>query len=349
MVGLVGSAAAASLLLTGWVRRNAANWSVLDRPTGRGVHDATTPRGGGLAVAIAVLGSVGVGWAAGLIDAMLASALLGGGFVIALVGWLDDRYDLTPVTRLVVHFAAGIFAVVLLGGLPEIRLGAAAVPLGWLGDAVAVVGVVWAINLYNFMDGIDGLAAGEAVQVGAGAALLSLWLGDVGTALACALVAGSALGFLRWNWAPARIFLGDTGSGLFGFMFATIALFAERGEGLAAWAWLLLLGVFGFDATVTLIRRVVRGDRWYRPHRLHAYQRLAGSGWSHARVVLGVAALNGWLLALAAVGTLRPGLFGPVVATALASLLAAYLAVERVTPFATSGGGSGATASGQTA
>lgn len=325
---LLIAVAIASWALTGLVQRYASSRKVLDRPTVRSAHTVPTPRGGGLAVAATVFAGVTAAAMLQLIDGALALALVGGGGAVSVVGWLDDRRSLSPAPRLVVHFAAAVFAVALFDGLPRASVWGGA-DLGLAGSGLAVIALVWATNLYNFMDGLDGLAAVEAAQVGLVGALLSLAVGDESTAFASALVAAAAAGFLRWNWTPAKIFLGDVGSGLIGFLFGVLALGAERGGGLPIGIWIILLAVFGVDTAVTLVRRLFRGEAWYAAHRHHAYQRLARSGWGHARVVLAIAAVNLWLAALATLAVLRPPYLVGALAVAVASVVLAYVAVER--------------------
>lgn len=158
------------------------------------------------------------------------------------------------------------------------------------------------------MDGIDGIAGVEAVTVAAGAALL-LWVrGDAAMAGVLVLLAAAVLGFLAWNWPPARIFMGDVGSAYLGFVLGVMALATSAEGPLNLWVWLILLAVFITDATVTLLRRLLRGERWYEAHRTHAYQHAARRFGSHRKVTLAVGALNVlWLLPLAGVACALPG------------------------------------------
>jgi Fuc2NAc and GlcNAc transferase len=145
-------------------------------------------------------------------------------------------------------------------------------------------------------------------------------------------IAAASGGFLAWNWAPAKIFMGDVGSGLLGFLFGTLAVASERAGGVPLLLWVLLLGVFVFDATVTLLRRVVRGERWYDAHRSHAYQRAVRAGWTHARVSSAVLLLTAVLGGLAAAASRRPGLALPGFLAGMALLAVVYLFVERRNP-----------------
>lgn len=302
----------AAVLLTGSARAYALRRALLDIPNERSSHTVATPRGGGLAIAITL--AIGV-MVLGLFEVLsinVAWALLGGGTLVAGVGWLDDHRHVAPRWRVLVHLLAAVWALYWLGGLSELMVGEVSWNLGWLGSLLAVLGIVWLINLYNFMDGIDGLAGVEAVTTGVGGALLLWWLGAPGLAMAALLVAVASGGFLVWNWPPAKIFMGDVGSGLLGYCFAVLALAGEKSGALPATVWLLLLGVFVMDATFTLIHRVIRGERWYTGHRSHAYQRLVQMGYPHRQVSLIVAGLNVLLLLpAAAFSAVYPGtLFG---------------------------------------
>jgi len=180
--------------------------------------------------------------------------------------------------------------------------------LSWIGYVLAVLSIVWTLNLFNFMDGIDGIAASEAVFICGSAWMLSLLpAGAAGSVGALALIfCAACLGFLVWNWPPARIFMGDVGSGYLGFVIAVLAIAADHDDPAAPWPWLILGGVFFVDASVTLVHRALRGERVYEAHRTHAYQWLARR-WGHRRVTVSVGLVNVlWLLPCAAFATLHP-------------------------------------------
>ena len=257
-------------LLTGWVYVYARR-HLLDVPNERSLHAVPTPRGGGLAIVLTWSVLVTLLTLAGLIPLPWSLAWLGGGLLVAGIGSVDDHRSVAARWRLLVHFGAAVWAVFWLGGLPSLQVGPWSLPLGPMGAPLAVVALVWLTNLYNFMDGIDGLAGAEALTVAAVAGMLLWWSGAPALALCCwALAAGSA-GFLRWNWPPAKIFMGDVGSGWLGFTLGLLALVGERSGVLPALVWLILLSVFVWDATFTLLQRVWRGQRWYNPHRAHAW------------------------------------------------------------------------------
>lgn len=329
MTALAATGLAAAWLLTGAVRRYALARAVLDVPNHRSAHTVPTPRGGGLAIGcVALLGIAALG-ALGALPAGTAAALVGGGALVAGVGWIDDHRGVGAELRIVVHFLAAGWALAWLGGVPEVSLGTATLPLGPAGWVLGAVGIVWLTNLYNFMDGIDGIAAGEAVVVGGAGGVLLLLAEDAGLAGVALLLAAASGGFLLWNWAPARIFMGDVGSGLLGYLFAVLALASENAGALPLLGWVLLLGVFVLDATLTLVRRVARGERWYDAHASHAYQRAVRSGWTHARVTGTVLLLDLLLALLALLALLRPAALPGAVGCGLLVLGAAYLAVER--------------------
>lgn len=336
---LAALAAIVSAALTGVVRRYAIARSLVDHPNARSSHDRPTPRGGGLALAAVILGGTASLTLAGWIDVAAGIGIAGGGLAVAAVGWLDDHSSLPPTVRAGVHLLAALWAVTWLGGLPALRVGQGAIALGASGTVLGVLAVAWAINFYNFMDGIDGLAAGQAVLVaGLGAGFL---LGDGvgGLGMVAALTLGASAGFLAWNWAPARIFMGDVGSGLLGFVFGALAVGSEQQGSLPALGWLLLLGTFFLDATLTLVRRMLAGERWFEAHRSHAYQRAVQSGWSHRRVT-SVMLLCTALLGLPAWGVWRGAITpGAALGAGLLLLTAVYLAVERRRPMARGPGG----------
>jgi Fuc2NAc and GlcNAc transferase len=309
MMGLLPLYVAAflcSAVLTGLVRRRAIGRGQFDLPNARSSHTRATPRGGGLAIVLTVSSALPVLAWQGVLTLPQLWALLGGGTAVAVVGFADDRRAVAPGLRLAVHVLAALWAVWWLGGLASVSIEGHVVQLGWVGDVLAVTGIVWVLNLFNFMDGIDGIAAGEAVFVTGAAAALG-WSDAGGVAAAALVVAAASLGFLLWNWAPARIFMGDVGSGYLGFAIATLSLGAAREQSGAVWVWLVLGGVFFVDATLTLVRRALAGQHVHQAHRSHAYQQLARRWHSHARVTLGVLSINLlWLLPCALLATRWP-------------------------------------------
>jgi Fuc2NAc and GlcNAc transferase len=276
------TAAAIAVALSPLWRRAALRWGWMDRPNERSLHVYPVARGGG----VAILAAVCVAYAlnAGLILPRGAFAVVLSTALLAVVGLWDDRASLSPFARLGFQAAAGVAVLATYGGLTHLPLPE---PLGYalgpLGTLLAFVWIVAVVNFYNFLDGIDGLAASQGVLTGAAIALCS-W--DAFAATTGAALAGACAGFLIFNWPPARLFMGDVGSGTLGFVFAVAPLLAptpaERSAGILVVA--LSLWLFLADATWTLLRRARRGARWYEAHREHLYQQLVLSGWSHGRV-----------------------------------------------------------------
>jgi Fuc2NAc and GlcNAc transferase len=314
-----GAAFALSWVLTGHVRRMAIARGMLDRPNERSSHSVPMPRVGGVAVVITTTVGLLLLLAAGELDLHLAVALIGGGLAIALVGYVDDRRPLSARIRLAVHLGAALWALMWLGGLPPLLIGGRITALGPAGYVLGVLGVVWVLNLFNFMDGIDGIAASEAVFVVWGAALVA---GGSGAVSAAGLIVGAACcGFLLWNWPPAKIFMGDVGSGYLGYVIGVLAVASAREHPAALWTWLILGGLFFVDATVTLARRALRRERLHHAHRSHAYQRLASRWHSHGRVTTVALAIDCvWLLPCALFAGTHPGLAAWTVVVALAPL-----------------------------
>lgn len=257
---------------------------MLDTPGHRRSHTMPTPRGGGIGIVIGALvgmpsallllpGSPGVAVVAAFTVATIA---------VAAIGWLDDHGSLPIRPRLVIQLAATLLLCVAVAS------GTASL---WWTVPLLVAGV-WCINLHNFMDGIDGLAAQQAMFFGAAIATLGWSAGSAAIAGAGLAMAAAAAGFWWFNRSPARIFMGDVGSGTLGlFVFALTAMAWSFRTNLL-WPALIFSSAFVVDATLTLLVRMLRGVRWYTPHREHLYQWLVRRGSSHRRVALGYLVWN---------------------------------------------------------
>lgn len=321
-----------ALILTARIKSYAVSRSLVDHPNQRRSHSLPTPRGGGLAIVITVLGYLIFAGSLRLLDWKIVLGLAGGGLAVAGVGWADDVRSIPASGRLIVHFAAAAWTVAWLGGFPSLNVGVAVLSLGMVGSVFAVIALVWATNLFNFMDGIDGIAAVETVCLGALSGLLFLLRHNSSWAALSFVVAAAALGFLKWNWSPASIFLGDVGSGFLGFFFGAIAISSERAGTLPFLVWAILFAAFIIDATVTLLRRLPLG-LWRQPHRTHAYQRAVQAGLSHARVSVGFALFNLFLGVAALLAVRHPEWMLPLLLVAAAAGVTMYLVIERRHPF----------------
>jgi Fuc2NAc and GlcNAc transferase len=326
-VVMLVAVALASWFAVALVRRYAER-RLVDLPNERSSHLRPTPRGGGLGLAVAHLSGMAVASMIGLHPLRLTAALAGGGVVVAVIGFLDDHRDVNPALRLVLHVLAFLWAAAWLGWPAEVDFGWGPVPLAWFGRSGLLLGLVWFLNLFNFMDGIDGLAGVQALFMVVAGAVLA-WVGadgDSSTAVPLLLLGAATAGFLFWNWPPARIFMGDVGSGYLGYSIGALALWTITQGWLTVWVWLILGGAFLADATVALLVRAASGQRVVEAHRSHAYQRLSRRWQRHRPVTLAFALVNfAWLAPWAWCATLRPGsglicavvAVGPLVALAM--------------------------------
>jgi Fuc2NAc and GlcNAc transferase len=276
---------------TRWVTRRAEPWGLIDIANARSMHRRPTPRGGGLAVVVTVFLGTLILWVGVQLRTTDAVAVWGGAVAIGGIGLLDDRYGVSSKLRFLVHIGTAMVVMVLVHMPSESAL-------KWsFTVALAVLAITWSINLFNFMDGIDGLAGSEACMVLGWYAAAAAWLWPDGSHLLALGASAAVFGFLAWNWPPARIFMGDVGSGFLGFLIAFLAIRAWSHEPLLTVTTASMYSYFWVDASVTLFVRLRTGQNVFQAHRLHAYQKRARLSGSHSRVSLQVIALNAlWLL-----------------------------------------------------
>ncbi len=319
---IISGVVLASVLMTELLRLYAHKKEIYDVPNSRSSHSEVTPRGGGAAIVLAFLVSLSLFF---YFDGILLRdylALLGAGGLVSAVGFWDDHTHVHARIRIVFHAMAGIWAVSWIGVDTTLDFGVWEVDLAWFGLVIGLLFLVWLINLYNFMDGIDGIASVETIFVSTSAALFLFMNGDTDTAFALCLLAGACLGFLVWNWPPAKIFMGDVASGFLGITLGVFALYTSNEDSISIWVWLILLGVFVVDSTYTLLKRIYHSERWYEAHRCHAYQFAAVKSGSHKFVTLFVLAINVlWLFPLALLSVWYPQLGFPLLIIAYAPLL----------------------------
>ncbi len=260
--------------------------SILDHPNERSLHLQPTPRTGGVAILAGFFSAIPV-WLLATGGANMVAWLIAGSGVIATVSFLDDWRGLPVVVRLFGH-VVGASLVVLGAGLtlPFLLPGMSVTWPVWLIFGMSILFLVWMVNLYNFMDGMDGFAAGMAL-IGFGTfALLGLLGGNHPFAILSLAIAAAAAGFLLFNFPPARIFMGDTGSASLGLLAGGFTLWGVRDGVFPFWAAVLVFSPFIVDASATLARRLFRGERIWQAHKSHYYQRLVQSGWGHKKTVL---------------------------------------------------------------
>lgn len=290
---------AGSLIITRLMIAYARNRKLLDVPNERSSHAIPTPRGGGLALVVVFLLGMVVLYYRNDISLAECLALTGGGMLVAIVGFWDDHCKVSANIRIVVHAIAAVWVVYWLGGLPSFAIGftaqVVAINLFW------IVALTWFLNAYNFMDGIDGIAGSEVVFISAVASMMCYWSGAQGLAMVGVLLAAGSMGFLFWNLPPAKIFMGDVGSGFLGLVLGAMAILTVRNGIMNMWVWTILFGVFMVDATITIFRRIINGACWHRAHCSHAYQHASRLFGKHGKVTGAVTALNVlWLLPWAA-------------------------------------------------
>lgn len=304
---------------TAWLMRSRK--SMLDMPNARSLHSTPTPRSGGLAILAGIVVGVTIHDCA-IERGQAVGTALG---VLVVVSLLDDVRGTPVFLRLAVHFlsAAIALAVVFDSHMFSTGIDSIASILTWIG---ALLFLVWMINLYNFMDGMDGFAGGMAV-IGFGAFGYLGWLADSPSFMVLSIiVAAAAAGFLLFNFPPARIFMGDTGSSVLGFLVGVFILWAHQFGLFPLWIGVLVFSPFIADATVTLLRRVLSAERVWEAHKTHYYQRLVQLGWGHRKTVL----VEYGVMCLAALGAVVATRSSPLVQWLLIGLFAVLYSAAAV-------------------
>ena len=293
----------ASFVMTWLIKRISLKKNVLDIPNERSSHSMPTPRGGGLAIVMVWYIAVFILFLLKRISPSLFPALLCG-IPIALLGLFDDMWTISPYLRLSIQVVFASLAVFLLGGISNIDFGFTRLNEYIILNIITVIGVVWFINLFNFLDGIDGYLGAEVIFICIASFIL------FGLKLPLFLAAATA-GFLFYNWQPARIFLGDTGSTFLGFTIGIFIIHFQNESQSSVIIWLMLTSVFWFDATITLFRRIRNKEKIATAHKKHAYQRIVQFGFSHRRTVISAMGINCVIFILTLLVTRYPKLILP--------------------------------------
>ena len=305
------SAAVLTPLFVAWAHQR----NILDVPNQRSSHAIATPRIGGAALVLSVLAGVFVLRAVGAGIGREAAVVIGGAGAIAVLGLIDDVWSLPALVRLLIQGAVAAVVVAIVGPASLRGLSTDS----WLAACATVIWIVALTNAYNFMDGIDGIAGAQALIGGIGWTGVAWLAGSPDTAALSLILAGASGGFLLHNWHPAKVFMGDAGSGFFGFMFAALPLLAPPGRASFFWCAVLLMWPFLFDTGFTLLRRARRSENLLAAHRSHIYQRLVLSGCSHDRVALVYAGLA----LLGAVAAISVEVSGPLQPLATVTIIIA--------------------------
>lgn len=272
-------------------RKLAIRAKIVDIPNERSSHTQPIPRGGGIAVAGVWFAAIGYMYFFGdTISSSLFLALLCGG-ILAIIGIIDDIWDISPRIRLFAQLLASGLALYFLGGLEKVELGFVTIENVWILTPISLIAIIWFINLFNFLDGIDGYLGSEVIYI----TLVTGILFKNGYSLAIASV---VLGFLFQNWPKAKIFMGDVGSTLLGFNIAVLALYFQNTNTCSIIIWVMLSSLFWFDATLTLLRRYRNKENLMVAHRKHAYQRIVQAGYSHQKTLIIAIIINIVILGL---------------------------------------------------
>ncbi|NOG59117.1 MAG: glycosyltransferase family 4 protein [Proteobacteria bacterium] len=250
------------------------------------------PKGGGASIILIVFCLIVVLSVYQLIDKELSQSLMAGLFIVSVIGLIDDLKNLSVVIRAAMYLFAALLSIYFIGGLPALEINNYTFDLSYLGYVFSVFFVVWLINLYNFMDGTDGFAAIQTISVSLFCGLILYFSGHISFSIIFFCIVSSTIGFLYWNWAPAKIFMGDVGSCSLGFLFGILAIYTEKKGILSISVWLVLLTPFVGDATFTLLKRIINREKWYKAHNSHAYQRLYQLGVSHDKLAVSLLFLN---------------------------------------------------------
>lgn len=320
----------ASLLSVGIYCNYAVKKGILDMPNSRSAHKVITPRGGGFPLLLlwsALLAAAGYFFHLSYQAILIFIPAI----IIGYLGYIDDKKSLSAWFRLLVQALCAVALLFILGANKEYLLALNFLPI-WAVFALLAVGVVWFTNLFNFMDGMDGIATSEALFFFGLASYIFWYLGsDVLMLLSWGMVALLG-GFLVWNWPPAKIFLGDTGSGFLGMLMATMALISVAWHDVSIFVWLIASGVFWFDASVTLIRRLLSKENILTAHASHAYQRLLQRQFSHRTVLLSIIGVNTFLGWMALMAFKEPELGITLFSYTCLLLTGLYLIVEYLRP-----------------
>lgn len=309
-----------TMALSGIVLRFAGKLRLIDIPNERSSHSKPVPRGGGIAIACVFLALLPTLPIERTLAINLIYAIFGSGVVIALVGFMDDRSHIPAYKRLVIHFLATTWVIYFLFMHSNTPLASGGDLYWWAFTLLLIISLVWLLNLYNFMDGIDAITGSETISVSLCASLLTWQTASSDPSwIILLLLASTVAGFLVWNLPPAKLFMGDSGSAFLGIVLGCLMIYSLLISSQLFYAWLILLGVYIVDANVTLIRRILAGQKFYQAHRSHAYQHAAKRYHSHGKVSLAVVIINlFWLLPMAASVTL--GLLDGPFAIAIAYL-----------------------------
>jgi glycosyltransferase WbpL len=292
LLSLLVFVAIVSGVITNFIRYISIKKKLYDIPNDRSSHDTPKPKGGGLAIVLILLITIVGLFFNQQIDFDISISLLIGLGIVAAVGFVDDYKNLSVSIRALVYVFAAAFSIYSIGGINVLSINNYQIQLNFFGLFLAMLYVVWVTNLYNFMDGTDGFAAIQTICVCIFCGLLFYLTANTAFTILLLCLVASTIGFLYWNWSPAKIFMGDVGSCTIGFLFGLLSIYTEKQGIITISVWLILLSPFFGDATYTLLKRMANREEWYEAHNSHAYQKLYQLGISHSKLAFALLITN---------------------------------------------------------
>ena len=311
-----------SFLISIWLIKRTEKFGLIDTPNKRSSHELPTPKGGGIGIVLGIFVTLSGCFLIGRIGDIKYMVLIAGGLAIALLGLYGDRFKTSIISRLVIQSLIACTIIWVIGVPEYLEIGAHhLINLGGFGIIFAIIWLVGMTNFYNFMDGIDGLAAMQGIIAGIGITVFGILLQDNPLITIGLILSGATTGFLVLNVSPAKIFMGDVGSYFLGFFIASFVLIYTN----LLIPIILMMGVFIFDTVVTLARRVFNGECWYRAHRNHFYQRATSLGHSHMQITFIISLISSLFLIMACIYLLA-SVFMQLIILAVALLILTTLA-----------------------
>jgi len=314
-----------SFFLTYMIRHLAIRHKILDIPSDRSSHETPTPRGGGLAVVISWYAGITLLFFLNILEKELYYALLTG-ILLAIISLLDDMFSLKPFIRMLIQFITAVVSLFLIGGMGPVNFIGYEIMNPYILYPLTILGIIWFINLYNFLDGIDAYASVEAIFIAAG---MFIFVRDP----VLIVLMASILGFLYWNWPKAKIFMGDVGSTQLGFVLIILGIYYHNTTDFEIIYWIMLSSLFWFDATLTLFRRLRNREKLSQAHKKHAYQRIVQAGFSHAKTVYFSLLVNGFILAIVSAAFFYRSLLLPALVLTIILLYILTKIVDTKVPF----------------
>jgi UDP-N-acetylmuramyl pentapeptide phosphotransferase/UDP-N-acetylglucosamine-1-phosphate transferase len=314
-----------SYVLTYVIRRVALRHKILDVPNERSSHITPVPRGGGLAIVVSWYIGISILFFSGFIESNLYFAMMSG-ILLAIVSLIDDIFTLNHLVRIVIQTITALIAFICLDGINPILISGLEFKLNFILYPLTIIGIVWFINLFNFLDGIDGYASIEAIMI---AFFMFLFSGSYINLILISCI----LGFLIWNWPKALIFMGDIGSTQLGFVLVILGIYFHNELKLSIVYWILLSSLFWFDATLTLYRRWKNKEHLSQAHKKHIYQRAVQSGFSHEKIIYFAIIINIIIVGLVYSSLRIEVLLVPVIIFILFFLFGITLFIDRRFPF----------------